>query len=135
MKPTFLSAVVVMLAAQLALHWSLNSLWAIAASLLVYFTAYNLLASLLPSLVTRIAPPATRGAAIGVYNTMQSLGSFAGGALGGLLMQHYGGAAVFAFGAALIALWVLIALPMRPPPPRRATPAGALPGSPGAESR
>ena len=68
-------------------------------------------------LVSRVAPMAARGTAIGVYNTTQSLGLFAGGAIGGWLMQHYGQSAVFVFGMALVALWLLIAVPMRVPRP------------------
>jgi predicted MFS family arabinose efflux permease len=115
LKGAFLGAVAVMLAVQLALFASLSSVYAVAACLVVYFAAFNLLAAILPSLVSRMAPAEARGTAIGVYNTMQSLGSFAGGAAGGLLMQHFGGAAVFLFGCALIASWLIIALPMRPP--------------------
>jgi MFS family permease len=133
MKAVFIGAIGVMLAAQLALYWSLASLWGIAVSLLVYFSAFNLLAALLPSLISRMAPARGRGRAIGVYNTMQSLGSFVGGAAGGWMMQHYGGNAVFVLGGVLIAGWLVIALPMRPPQRRAAgqgVPAQSL-GEPG----
>jgi len=119
-RTTFLGAVGVMLIAQGSLFWTLPFLYPMAASLLVYFAAFNLLAALLPSLISRLAPPRARGMAIGVYNTMQSIGSFAGGAVGGLLMQHYGGASVFAFGALLILGWLLVAWPMRAPSRRAA---------------
>ncbi|MCJ7830117.1 MAG: hypothetical protein MUP74_01900, partial [Desulfobacterales bacterium] len=48
-------------------------------------------------------------------NTTQSLGLFVGGAAGGWLMQHHGQMPVFAFGAALIALWGMSAAGMRVP--------------------
>jgi len=119
-KETFLVCVGVMLAVQAALFGSLSHLYALAACLLVYFAAFNLLAAMLPSMISRLAPPGTRGKAIGVYNTMQSLGSFAGGVAGGLLSQHFGGPAVFLFGGALIAVWLLVAIPMRSLPRREA---------------
>jgi len=45
------------------------------ALLLAFFVAFNVLEATLPSLVSRIAPAASRGAALGVYNTSQSLAS------------------------------------------------------------
>jgi hypothetical protein len=50
-----------------------------------------------------------------VFNTTQALGLFAGGAAGGWLMQHYGATAVFVFGLALVALWLIVAAPMHVP--------------------
>jgi MFS family permease len=40
-----------------------------------------------PSLASRLAPAHARGAALGFYNTLQSLGFFAGGAVGGWLVK------------------------------------------------
>jgi hypothetical protein len=39
----------------------------------------------LPSLVSRTAPPAAKGAALGVYNTTQAIGLFIGGAAADIL--------------------------------------------------
>src|SRR6266581_2801089 len=68
-----------------------------------------------PPLVSRIAPAASRGAALGVYNTTQSLGLFVGGALGGWLAGRFGDSAVFVFGIAIVALWLGTAWQMRVP--------------------
>ncbi len=54
--------------------------------------------------------------ALGIYNTTQSLGLFVGGALGGVLAQHWGSAAVFALTSAVVALWLAVAMSMRAPP-------------------
>ena len=70
----------------------------------------------LPSLISKIAPAAAKGTAIGVYNTSQSFGIFVGGALGGYLSHYYGFAAVFIFCSVLMALWLIFALTMRTPP-------------------
>ena len=48
--------------------------------LLLFFVAFNVLEATLPSLVSRTAHPAAKGAALGVYNTTQALGLFIGGA-------------------------------------------------------
>ena len=84
--------------------------------LFVFFCGFNALEASQPSLVTRIAPPEVRGAALGVYNTLQSLGFFMGGALGGWLAKHWGAQGLFAMCAMAIALWLLAAWGMRAPP-------------------
>ena len=52
---------------------------------------------------------------MGIYNTSQSLGLFAGGAVGGMVAQRFGEGAVFMVAAALTAAWIPIALAIRPP--------------------
>ena len=93
-----------------------NSLVAIVAGLGVFFCAFNLLEASLPSMVSRFAPRASRGTAIGVFSGMQYLGMFAGGASGGLLLKHAGPAAVYGFGAALAVLWLVAGATMANPP-------------------
>ena len=57
------------------------------AALVVFFAGFNLLEAMLPSLVSKFAPPAIKGTAIGVYSSVQFLGAFAGAAAGGWLSQ------------------------------------------------
>jgi len=84
-------------------------------AMLGFFVAFNVLEALLPSLISRLAPARARGTAIGVYNTTQTLGLFVGGLAGGWLAKHYGAAAVFAACALVSALWLVVAVRMRPP--------------------
>ncbi len=93
-----------------------TSLPLIVAGLAVFFCAFNLLEASLPSMVSRFAPRASRGTAIGVFSGMQYLGMFAGGASGGLLLKHAGPAAVYGFGVALAALWLVAGATMANPP-------------------
>ena len=82
-------------------------LWTLGALLLFFFIAFNLLEATQPSLISRLAPAHARGAALGVYNTLQSLGLFAGGALGGWLVKAGGPQAVLVATSALALLWLL----------------------------
>ena len=116
MKPILVSAVALMLAAQVAMAFSLDWFWGVVAALLAYFVAFNVLEASLPSLVSKIAPPEAKGTAMGVYNTAQAVGLFFGGVLGGWLAQHVGFAAVFVFCAVLMLAWLALAAGMRPPP-------------------
>ncbi|WP_412477961.1 MFS transporter [Azonexus sp. IMCC34839] len=122
MRPIFLAAVALLLVVQGGLFLSGESLWTLALWLLLFFVAFNILEATLPSLVSRTAPPAAKGAALGVYNTTQAMGLFVGGALGGYIAQHFGDNAVFAVCAGLAVIWLIVAGSMNFPQ-RRVTPA------------
>jgi predicted MFS family arabinose efflux permease len=115
MKPVFLAGIGLMVAAQLGLATLAQGLVSLGLWLLLFFAALNLLEALLPSLVSKIAPPAAKGTAMGLYATCQFMGVFLGGALGGWLHGHQGTTAVFAGAALATALWLLVAGGMRPP--------------------
>lgn len=95
--------------------------WAVVLLLLAYFVGFNLLEATLPSWVSRVAPLSHRGLALGVYNTSQALGLFAGGALGGLAFRHLGAQGVFECVLLLVVLWFLLAFGIKALPPRAAT--------------
>jgi predicted MFS family arabinose efflux permease len=86
----------------------------LAALLVAFFAAFNVLEALLPSLVSRIAPAHARGTAIGIYNTTQTLGLFCGGLMGGWVAGRFGPTAVFGACAALALGWLVVAAGMRP---------------------
>ena len=115
MKFLFRASIALLLAVELGLAVCFTSFPMLVALLLAFFVAFNILEATLPSLVSRVAPPESRGTALGVYNTTQSLGLFAGGALGGWLAQHFGDEAVFVFGIAVVALWLGATYGMRAP--------------------
>jgi MFS family permease len=113
-KPVLLGAIGLLLAVEAVLAAGGASIGALAVLMLGFFVAFNVLEAMLPSLVSRIAPAQARGAAIGVYNTTQTLGVFFGGWLGGWLAAHHGPRGVFTICAALAAVWLAVALGMRP---------------------
>ncbi|MDR2155122.1 MAG: MFS transporter [Burkholderiaceae bacterium] len=104
-------AIALLMAVQLALLMAAAHTpgpWALGGLMFLFFTAFNVLEATQPSLISRLAPPQARGAALGVYNTLQSLGLFAGGALSGWLLKSFDAQAVFAATAALAALWLAL---------------------------
>jgi predicted MFS family arabinose efflux permease len=116
MRLLFLGSIVLVLAAQLGfLLMGERVIW-MALWLLIFFTGFNILEASLPSLVSRIAPASAKGLALGIYNTAQALGLFAGGALGGVIVSTWGYEAVFVFAAIVLAVWWLVALGMRAVP-------------------
>ena len=122
LRAVFLASVGVILLVQLGLWWAAQqaasgtpSLSLLAWLLFVFFCGFNILESCQPSLASRVAPQHARGAALGVYNTLQSLGFFVGGAAGGWLAKSAGPQALFLACGALMLLWLLLAWPMRAP--------------------
>ncbi|WP_266160210.1 MFS transporter [Dyella silvatica] len=79
---------------------------ALGVAAAVFFSAFNLLEAALPSLVSRLAPAALRGAAMGAYSTSQFLGAFVGGAMGGVALGRLGADGVFVCAAALTLVWL-----------------------------
>ena len=98
----------------LAASGNTPTLWVLGPLLFIFFCGFNALEASQPSLVSRMAPAQLRGAALGTYNTLQSLGLFAGGALGGALVKWAGTPGLFAATAALTALWLVLTWPLRP---------------------
>jgi MFS family permease len=116
LKPVFIGAVALMLVAQLCFASFIGSFWGIIFSLFAYFVAFNILEASLPSLISKLAPAAAKGTAMGVYNTSQSLGVAVGGLVGGYLAHHYSYSAVFMFCAVLMSVWLLLTFSMKTPP-------------------
>ncbi len=96
------------------------TVWALGLLLFVFFCGFNVLEASQPSLASRVAPASSRGAALGVYNTLQSLGFFAGGAIGGWLVKSAGPQALFATSTVAMLAWLAVAWPMRAPVATRA---------------
>lgn len=128
LRAVFLSAIALLVLVQLAFLWvssdSPSITW-MAWLLFAFFCGFNVLEATQPSMVSRIAPASSRGAAMGIYNTLQSLGFFAGGLMGGQLAKSYGTQGLFLTCAALMLLWLVVAWPMVAP--QRAAPSAKTP--------
>ena len=118
LKRWFVASVAVLLMGQGAMPWLMGEIWTISLFLLLFFTPFNVLEAMLPSLVSRLAPPQLKGAAIGVYSSVQFLGTFAGAAAGGFLYGRWGIAGIVVPGVVLLAIWLILAVGMQAPPLR-----------------
>ncbi|HWI82205.1 MFS transporter [Ramlibacter sp.] len=122
LRAVFLGAVGLVALVQLGLLFVADQPTVLTLSVLLFlfFCGFNVLEASQPSLASRLAPPHARGSALGVYNTLQSLGFFAGGAVGGWLTKNVGPAGLFATCAGLMLVWFAAAWPMRAPRPKSA---------------
>ena len=112
-RAVVLASIAILLATQLGYAAEPVGLLPFAVLLLVFFSAFNVLEAAVPSMVSRLAPADVKGTALGIYNTVQALGLFAGGAIGGWASSRFGGAAVFVMCAGVMVVWLLAALGQR----------------------
>jgi len=121
MKQIFNSAIALLLVVQVGLYFEGSAgMWPLAILLTLFFVAFNVLEATQPSWISKIAPPHAKGTALGIYNTLQSVGVFLGGALGGWLAQNVGSGSVSMLGGGLALAWLILAAGMKAPPIRRA---------------
>jgi len=78
--------------------------------LTLFFIAFNTIEAILPSLLSRIASSSKRGLAMGVFSTSQFLGTFFGGAIGGLIYDIFNLNSVFLFTIFMAIIWWLVIL-------------------------
>lgn len=115
MRIAFLGAIAVLIAGQLVLALAGRTLAGVSTGLLLFFTAFNLLEASLPSLLTRTAPAGSRGAAIGVYSSLQFLGTFVGASAGGFVSSRMGAHGVYLLCVGASLLWLIAAWGMHVP--------------------
>ena len=115
MKGVFVGAVAALVASQIMLYFGAANGFTLLAALVVFFSAFNLMEAMLPSLITKVAPAHVKGTAMGLYSSLQFLGIFVGGVVGGFAHQRGGIAAVFALTALLALVWLIVAAGMTQP--------------------
>ena len=133
LRPLFLACIALVLCVQLGLLLVSSqqpNLISLGVLLFLFFCGFNVLEASQPSQASRLAPPSARGAALGVYNTLQSLGIFAGGAAGGWMAKHWGSQGLFLSCAMLMGLWLLLAWGMRFAMPTQAATTAVSPSTP-----
>jgi MFS family permease len=115
MKSVFVGAVAALAVSQLVLYFGSGNLFVLLAALIVFFSAFNVMEASLPSLITKVAPAEAKGTATGLYSSLQFLGIFIGGIVGGLANQHGGSGGVFILTTAIALAWLLAAATMARP--------------------
>jgi len=123
-KQVLIGAVLLLAGVQAALALLAPGVVWLGVLMFAFFVAFNVLEAMLPSLVSRVAPAQARGAAIGVYNTTQTLGLFCGGLAGGWIAGNFGAHALFGACTVLALAWLAVAAGMRGVPRTAAVNAG-----------
>ncbi|KAF3977891.1 MAG: MFS transporter [Methylococcales symbiont of Iophon sp. n. MRB-2018] len=115
LKKVFVSAIIILMLANLGLFKFFDDLYGIIGFLALFFCGFNLLEATLPSLISKTAPGDLKGTAMGAYSSSQFIGAFVGGVSGGWLYGEMGAEIVFLFCAIASCSWVIVALFMNTP--------------------
>lgn len=116
LKPLFLSSIVCVVVVLIGMYYlsqTTPDVWTLGSLIFLFFSGFNILEASQPSLASRMAAPESRGAVLGVYNTLQSLGIFAGGALGGVISRSIGLPGLFLACAGVMLIWLWVSWPMK----------------------
>lgn len=114
-KQVLLGAIGLLAVGEFIFAFNVHGLLVTTMTMLLFFAAFNLLEASLPSLLTKLTAPGIKGTSMGVFSSCQFLGAFAGGAVGGALMQFAGPEAVFLGNGVLVILWFVLGLSMGNP--------------------
>ena len=116
LKPLFLASIVCVIVVLIGMYYvsqTTPDVWVLGGLIFLFFSGFNILEASQPSLASRMTAPESRGAVLGVYNTLQSLGIFAGGALGGVISRAVGLPGLFLACAAIMVVWLWVSWPMK----------------------
>lgn len=109
MKGVVIVALLIMILALILMSQAVG-LWAWALALGIFFLAFNIMEATLPSWLSKIAPAGAKGSAMGVYSTLQFLGAFAGGLIGGWLNKDFGIEGLFFILAFAVFAWMVLVI-------------------------
>ena len=109
-RPIVSGSIFILGLAQTLLWQGTATFWLLLVGMGLFFMSFNLLEATLPALVSKVAPVAAKGTALGVYTTSQFMGAFCGGVFGGWVHQLFGLPAIFVLGLVMVLGWWLIVL-------------------------
>ena len=115
MKGVFVCSVAALAVSQMMYYFGAGNFYALLAALTVFFAAFNVMEASLPSLITKVAPADAKGTAAGLFSSLQFLGIFVGGVVGGWAHQAGGTAGVFVLTTVIALLWLIAAATMKQP--------------------
>jgi MFS family permease len=114
-KQIIMFCVALLIASYVIISASIHNLWWVCLGLFFFFMAFNFLEVVFPSFLSKLAPAGTRGTAMGAYSTLQFLGAFAGGVVGGWILNGWDLSLLYQVNAAICLLWLISLFSMKRP--------------------
>ncbi|WWO96944.1 MAG: MFS transporter [Candidatus Dasytiphilus stammeri] len=115
LKWVLILCITILLGAEI-IFWKTNNKFGIFIGIQLFFLSFNLLQTLLPSLVIKQSSAEYRGTVLGIYSTCQFLGGAIGGCVGGLLLKSIlDNKRIFLINIIIALLWLGISLTIREP--------------------
>lgn len=113
-KAYFLSSIALLLLAEGLLWQGAHHVSWILLGTCLFFIGFSMLEAFLPSMMSKTAPKAQKGSALGVFSCAQFLGIFVGGVLGGVLYGKNSFSGVYLFCVILAFFWLVLAFFLTP---------------------
>ncbi len=107
-KPLVMLAAAFMALAFAMLGLQHHSQWLAFTAIALFFTGFNYLEASFPALVSSIAPAGQKGSAMGIYASFQFFGAFLGGALSGVVTDHFSAQTAYLVGAGAAGIWLFL---------------------------
>lgn len=104
----FSLAILLLIFSELSLAFFQHTQLQMTLDLTLFFTAFTLLETFIPSAVSKVVSMPNRGAAMSINSSYQFLGIFLGGIVGGYLYQHFNLNIIFFSCAVLSGVWFLV---------------------------
>lgn len=114
-KSAFLFAIILCATSHLLMFTQPQSVLGLFIALTLFFWGFNLLEASMPSQISKLSNPVSKGLSMGVYSSSQFLGAFFGGVMAGVIVQYFGSNGVFLFAFIMFLLWFLVASSMSTP--------------------
>ncbi|WP_416677044.1 MFS transporter [Candidatus Pseudothioglobus sp. Uisw_016] len=109
-KYILLLSIFLLIVSQIIFYISNLNFLIFLVTLTIFFVAFNTVEAILPSLLSKTASTNKRGLAMGIFSTSQFLGTFIGGAIGGLIYDIYDLNSVFLFTIFVAIIWWFMVL-------------------------
>src|SRR5262249_8083395 len=107
LKPFFILGIAAIAVSEVLLLAAPTNLTVTSLGICLFFGGFSLLEAFLPSLISRTAPAARKGSALGIYSCSQFFGIFIGGVLGGWFYGQWHFSGVYLLCLALALLWLI----------------------------
>lgn len=114
-RGVILFSISLLILANLGFYFSQTEWMQTAFCLFLFFLGFNILEATLPSLISKTAPAANKGTAMGIYSTSQFSGAFVGGVVGGWVSQQFSLETIYLFSASICMGWLLVAWTIKAP--------------------
>lgn len=113
----FLLGIAALIISLLALNFA-SGYGSLLLFMTIFFWGFNLMEAMQPSLMSRLAPAHNRGMVMGFFSSSQFLGASMGGLIASVIYGYFAMMPVLLVGAGLLAIWFMIAIPMKNPQKR-----------------
>ena len=109
LRLTLRISISIVLISQILIFYTIQTdFWVLLVAVVMFFSAFNALEAILPSLASQQAPSCIRATTMSVYSMYQFSGVFLGGLSGGICLSRFGVNGVVQFSVVCCLIWLIL---------------------------